>query len=243
MKNGWYYRAAKNDIALAKEAINWKDVRKGLGWGAGLGAVPLAVGLMTGPHGKPQAEQSQKPAITQQIPANTTKQPVATPSPKTEQPKPQPAKAEQPRPQPQTATKTQPAKTSPTKNHADLDRIMNVIHQLESSGGINSKARFEPEFLKNYGDKGLMPTLRKRYGDKAAASSYGPYQVMLLKAWEMGFKVSPEELADPETNRKVAESIVVSYLDKGYKPWQVFKRYNGGDEYADRAINLLEESK
>lgn len=225
MKNGWYYRAAQNDIALAKQAINWKDVRKGLGWGAGLGAVPLAVGLMTGPYGQPK-EQPQNQPISQTSPLNTPSSPTATPSEEASQP----------------VNKT-PPKTSPANSNAEINRIMDVIHQMESSGGINTKARFEPEFLKNYGDKGLMPTLRKRYGDKAAASSYGPYQVMLLKAWEMGFKISPEELANPETNRKVAESIVMSYFKKGYKPWQIFKKYNGGDGYADKAMNLLNRSK
>lgn len=227
MKNGWYYKAAQNDIALAKQAINWKDVRKGLGWGAGLGAVPLAIGLMTAPHGQPK-EQPQKQPIVQTTPSEK-------PSPTTVNP---PEKATPPINNSQT-----PPKDSPANGNAEINRIMDVIHQMESSGGINTKARFEPDFLKNYGDKGLMPTLRKRYGDKAAASSYGPYQVMLLKAWEMGFKISPEELADPATNRKVAESIVMSYFKKGYKPWQIFKRYNGGDGYADKAMNLFNSSK
>jgi soluble lytic murein transglycosylase-like protein len=66
---------------------------------------------------------------------------------------------------------------------------------------------------------------------------------MLLKAWEMGFKISPEELAQKETNRKVAESIVKQYYSKGYSPWQIFKRYNGGDKYANKAIKLYENSK
>ena len=218
MKNGWYYKAAQNDIALAKEAINWKDIRKGLGWGIGLGTIPFATNFMTAPN-KSQTEQSQKPAITQQLPSNIQEEQKTTSTPNISQ------------------FNTQPQSTY------DIDKIMNVIHQLESSGGINTKARFEPEFLKNYGNKGLMPILRKRYGDKAAASSYGPYQVMLLKAWEMGFKISPEELANPEINKKVAESIVKNYLNKGYKPWQIFKRYNGGSEYADKAMNLLKKYK
>ena len=233
MTNGWYYKAAKNDIALAKQAINWKDVGKGFGWGAGLGAVPLTFSLMTGPHGQPK-EQPQNQPITQTSPLNTPS-PTTTTTTTTTTTIPS-EEATQP------VNKT-PPKTSPTNNNVEINRIMNVIHQMESSGGVNTKARFEPEFLKNYGDKGLMPTLRKRYGDKAAASSYGPYQVMLLKAWEMGFKISPEELANPETNRKVAESIVRSYLKKGYKPWQIFKKYNGGEEYANKAMNLLNRSK
>jgi len=51
MNNGWYYLAAKNDILLLKEAdVNWKDVKKGLGWGSGLGAIPLSFGLMGNPE-------------------------------------------------------------------------------------------------------------------------------------------------------------------------------------------------
>lgn len=67
MKNSWYYIAAKNDISLTKEAINWKDVRKGLGWGAGLGAIPMSLGLMTGPHGQPNTNEKPTPIVTPQV--------------------------------------------------------------------------------------------------------------------------------------------------------------------------------
>jgi len=232
MKKGWYYIAAQNDIALLKQSTNWKDVRKGLGWGAGLGSIPLAIGLLTGPHDQQQKPQSQKSTIKETTPAKPNTPPPALS---------QPEKIKTP----EIATINSAEQISPIEkdNNDDLNKIMEVIHQMESSGGINTQARFEPEFLKNYGNKGLMPTLRKMYGDKAAASSYGPYQVMLLKAWEMGFKISPEELAQKETNRKVAESIVKQYYSKGYSPWQIFKRYNGGDKYANKAIKLYENSK
>jgi lysozyme len=45
MKSSWYKRASLSDIRLYKSSdINWKDVGKGLGWGAALGTIP-AIGL------------------------------------------------------------------------------------------------------------------------------------------------------------------------------------------------------
>jgi GH24 family phage-related lysozyme (muramidase) len=62
MTNRWYTNLVEQD--LRKEAINWKDVGKGLGIGGMLGALPATIGLLTGPHNMPQTSQ---PEQTKQV--------------------------------------------------------------------------------------------------------------------------------------------------------------------------------
>lgn len=125
----------------------------------------------------------------------------------------------------------------------DFDRLCDTILIMESSGGINCEARFEPRFLKNYGDKGNMPELRQKYGDEAAASSYGCFQIMLSTANQF-FSLSPEQLADPVQNRIVAEYLLHRYMNRyGSRKaalWNIFKRWNGGSDYADKALSIYE---
>lgn len=134
--------------------------------------------------------------------------------------------------------------SSETLNQSiDLDRVLWVIKQLESSGGKNCKPRFEPEFLKRYGTSGNMPELRKLYGDQDAASSFGPYQIMLSTANEYE-DISPQELAKPVNNERIARQIVEKYFNQ-YKDqdnhlWMIFKRYNGGDQYANRGVEIYD---
>lgn len=117
-------------------------------------------------------------------------------------------------------------------NSINKDALAYAIAQVESSGGSNIKARFEPGFLKRYGNSGLMPELRKRFGDRDAASSYGRYQIMLVVSWENNYKFTPAELSQDDNNRKVYDKIVSKliskYGDDESNLSQICLRYNGG---------------
>ena len=124
----------------------------------------------------------------------------------------------------------------------DFPVLLNTIAQLESNNGTNKKDRYEPNFEKKYGQTPIFRQIASIYGPKATATSYGKYQIMFLKAHEVGFEVSPEELRDDYINERIACKIVGDYIEKyGDAHWSVnkiFKRYNGGQRYADRATNL-----
>ena len=126
----------------------------------------------------------------------------------------------------------------------DTNKLMNIILQMESSGGVNCEARFEPGFLARYGNNPPMPELRRLFGDEAAASSYGCYQIMLCVAWENDFRYTPERLANTENNKVVAEFLIGKYeaecVDYPIRDqvWKIAKRYNGGDDYADKVTSL-----
>jgi len=237
---GWYNLAKSSE--LTTEA-GWKDVGKGLMWGGIAGLVPAAVGLMHQPTQQTVARQ----------PTNIVQQENSQPS------TPKPSISKPPTPSTQPTQPTQPAmnKVAPDTNSAmnkaapekpnDLDKILNVIHQMESSGGTNSVPRFEPAFLERYKNAPLMKKLISTYGARDAASSFGPYQIMLLKAHEMGFNYSPQELSDPVKNKEVAQKIVSGLVSKGLAVKDVFKRYNGGgkmaDRYSQKAMKLYNTSK
>lgn len=119
-QNGWYIRA--KSLTLHKEAdINWKDVRKGLGIGGALGALPLSFSLM----GQPSVPENKQQAPTKEI--QPQQQPAkATPS---EQPK-----AEQ-------TQKAAPQKTTPqqsTQGMVSEDELEAFIAPFE--GGFIAKA-------------------------------------------------------------------------------------------------------
>lgn len=118
--------------------------------------------------------------------------------------------------------------------------ILDCIYTMESSRGINCTPRYEAGFLKKYGNSGKMSELRKRFSDKEAASSYGPYQIMLVVAYEHGFKGTPRELSNATVNQALAWTVV-SHLRKRHRgdTRAVFKAYNGSDRYADRGMVLF----
>jgi hypothetical protein len=64
--------------------------------------------------------------------------------------------------------------------------------------------------------------LVKKHGKKAAATSYGPYQVMLFEAWRIGYRVSPEELSDPVKSKEIAKAYIKN-TSSGKTPPNIFK--------------------
>lgn len=129
----------------------------------------------------------------------------------------------------------------PKEERIDFDILLKTIRVMESSDGINCGPRFEPKFLEKYGNSGNMPKLRKLYGDKAASSSWGKYQIMLSTA-NMYFDISPTELSKSENNEKIAEFLIKKYIkeigDKESSLTKIFVRWNGGSEYAIKALSV-----
>ncbi len=185
-------------------------------WGAGAALIPAAIGLS---YKQPENKITEQPPV----PIRTTdKTPVKKQAP-------------QKSPIQEKAKPSLNKKLTENKNqNFDINKILKTIKFMESSGGINSKPRFEPDFLERYRNTDIMQYLISKYGEKDAASSFGPYQIMLLKSHEMGFPFSPKELSDPANNEMVAKKIVESYIAKKLDLKNIFKRYNGGGDKAER---------
>jgi hypothetical protein len=126
----------------------------------------------------------------------------------------------------------------------DLNMLKQSIAEIETSSGMNNKPRFEPNFLKKYGNNGLMPKLRNLYGDKAASSSYGQYQIMLVVAWENGFEFSPDELSKDVNNEKVYNKIISKIITKvGNDLIKIGQKYNGSKTYGEKLKKIYERRK
>lgn len=236
-RHGWYTQAnIKSATHKTSRAISL----------APLLAVPLAVGTYLS---TPTPENKQQPTPSTQSAPST--QPTTRPID-------QPITQKSTKPSAQTSSKNESKVVE--KTDARFEAVMHAIHMKESSGGVNNKPRYEPGFHKRYIKKCTVGSFKNdplykfardlvaQHGEKAAATSYGPYQIMLFKAWEKGFRVSPEELSDPATSRKIAEAIVRPLYNKNKENvWNIFKAYNGADEYADDAMEIyqkkLENSK
>ncbi len=124
--------------------------------------------------------------------------------------------------------------------------ILYAIRVMESSNGLNCKPRYEKSFLKRYGDQGIMPELREKYGDRTAASSFGCYQILLCKANEVlkTTDLAPEDLENPWVNEVIAITIVDQYYTKCKGNLrQVFLKWNGSSAYDDRALRLMEKER
>jgi hypothetical protein len=126
-----------------------------------------------------------------------------------------------------------------------LRKIKLAFAHIESNDGKNVGPRFEKTFLKKYKNLGHMPELIKKFGSKAAASSYGKYQIMLEKAWELGYRVTPEELSRDETNERVF-LVIVHGLMKKYgntesSLWNIARSYNGTGPAAEKYAQKLSD--
>lgn len=123
--------------------------------------------------------------------------------------------------------------------------LLKSVAMMESSGGKNKEPVFEPGFLRKYGNKGIMPKLRKQFGDKDAASSFGKYQILLCTATEYGFNYTPQELQEDKNNERVAIKILATLISKQQADEErydilsaIYGRYNGSgydSSYARRA--------
>lgn len=132
-----------------------------------------------------------------------------------------------------------------TYGNYTLDELANAFMQVESSGGKNSRRRFEPGFLKRYLSKTLEPdfeSLASKYGREAMATSYGPFQIIYRTAYEHGFRGSPEDLESPQTNRQYFNKIFDSmFRSSGSNLDKAILRYNGGgnSDYLEKVKRYL----
>jgi hypothetical protein len=229
MQSGKYSSVALrtniDSVGHQKEAdINLKDFRAPA---AAVGAAALGLGAWIAQ--KPQSPIPSQP--TKQVLPSTMQQPAKN----TEQ---------------DTMPQDKPATPEPVKKPAkslEFRAIMHAIHMMESSGGVNTKPRYEPGFERRYVQKCLTDPaykgskydfardLVKKHGKKAAATSYGPYQILLFESWQLGYRFSPEELANPAINKAVAE-MYVKIKCKDKSAYDTFVKYNGSRSYADKAM-------
>lgn len=84
-------------------------------------------------------------------------------------------------------------------------------------GGVYSKNKLQAELLARYGAD--------------AARSWGPFQIMPVVAWELGYRYAPGAFKDAH----LAAQVVLAYYRKrfaaagGTTPEQAYAAYNGGN--------------
>ena len=133
----------------------------------------------------------------------------------------------------------------------DLNKLLHAIKQVESSGGRDTRTRYEPGFenllRKRYHTYagGLRDAINK-YGFKAVATSYGPYQVMAATAYELGFSGQPDELSEEQVSRLYAEKYLRKLMNsnKTKNVQDIISAYNAGlggigsnPEYLSKVLN------
>lgn len=115
--------------------------------------------------------------------------------------------------------KSQPLEVN--KMEYNLDLIAKAIATEESASGTNITPRHEKgyfEKIKVWNKKDpnkiqFWQNLYDKYGEDME-KSYGIYQVMYPTAVDYGFTGAPQELANPETNRKYFNVIFADLLKK-----------------------------
>lgn len=114
--------------------------------------------------------------------------------------------------------------------HSKDVKLLWALNRQEASGKSHIHARYEPGFYKRYiRGKAKYAALEARYGGRAVASSYGPWQIMYLTAYEMGYRGKPEDLGKAE----VSLPYVLKYLNflrekLGNNDRAVISAYNAG---------------
>ena len=102
----------------------------------------------------------------------------------------------------------------------------------ESTFGRNNQPRIEKSYLPGgyYWSRALhVRRLYQRFG-KAAAASWGPWQILFVTAWELGYRGNPQDLASPE----VSLPWVIKYLNDRVLCWggvtleELADAYNSG---------------
>lgn len=95
----------------------------------------------------------------------------------------------------------------------DIEKLLFAIKQVESSGGQDTRDRYEPGVAKQLGDRfsKLKPGVQnalKKYGYKRVASSYGPYQILASTAYDLGFDGAPEDLRDEVLSQQYVMKLI-----------------------------------
>jgi len=133
------------------------------------------------------------------------------------------------------------------KRYALSPELLAAQVLVESSGDPNA-FRYEPAFFKTY-IKGNPNAKAARYGPLAACS-YGPLQIMLETAVELGFTGRPEDLFVPEIGTEFGAKYLSSLLLWAAGDYtRAWCAYNGGkgaamkppypnQSYADKVLAM-----
>lgn len=112
----------------------------------------------------------------------------------------------------------------------DKPALLMALSGNESSFGKNNVPRFEPAFAPGgkYFKNVQLQGLYKICG-ALACCSWGPFQIMAIRALELGYDGHPADLHDP----KVSGPFVIAHINKaisdGAKTWEdVLDAYNTG---------------
>jgi hypothetical protein len=111
------------------------------------------------------------------------------------------------------------------------DAFLVALSGIESSFGLNDIPRYEPAY--GYGGRyakaSHLAKALERYG-ALAACSYGPWQVMYIVAYELGFRDHPLRLWHRRLNCQFAVEKINQLIDRGAKTVsQILDGYNSGN--------------
>jgi hypothetical protein len=117
----------------------------------------------------------------------------------------------------------------------NMDKLLNAIREVESSGGSDTRTRYEPGVerqLRSRFDKLNKHTQEaiKKYGYKAIASSYGAYQLLASTAYDIGFTGDLEDLKNEEVSKKLVTKLIHNLINssKTKTVEDVISAYNAG---------------
>jgi hypothetical protein len=122
--------------------------------------------------------------------------------------------------------------------------LLYATWQTESGGVADPPPRYEAAYDKGgrYAGGSFQPELLRTYG-REAAQSWGPFQLMPVVAWELGFKYPPRAFLDPH----LAAQVVLEYyrrrvVDRGAStPEEAYDAYNSGT-HRDRRSSAVQRN-
>ena len=137
----------------------------------------------------------------------------------------------------------------------DIDKLLYAIKQVESSGGSDTRTRYEPgveKQLRARFDKLNSNTREaiKKYGYNAIATSYGPYQLLGSTAYDLGFNGEVEDLKDETISEMLARKLIKKLINSSRtkKVEDVVSAYNAGlgnigknPSYIDKVLKYYQE--
>ncbi len=136
---------------------------------------------------------------------------------------------------PNVAQAAKPVKVTQAEAQIDIDKLLDAIRQVESSGGKDTRTRYEPgvekQLVKRYNI--LMPNTASaidKYGYSAIATSYGPYQLLASTAFDLGYKGTLEDLKKEEVSRGLAKKYIQKLMrsSRTKKVEDIVSAYNAG---------------
>ena len=146
--------------------------------------------------------------------------------------------------------KHQPSVTQ-QEQKIDIDKLLYSIKQIESSGRVNKRSRYEAgvdrDLRKRFNKLGhnLQNALRK-YGFQRVATSYGPYQILASTAYDLGYTGTPENLGNEDLSKQYVMDLVQKIINSSRteRVEDVISAYNAGlgrigrnPEYVKKVMN------